>query len=188
MGDSNLIYKHFIAIGRIKDLDADLSPLEKLHADSFRTFIEEWAHWLRLWDIWTLNFYETRTFMFKASEIKSYPLQVLLGWLVVRKNKKDFYAQGLGRHSDAEIKQFIAEAVEMMAVFVREETRLADPERPCLVQATLFGFLSTTFFVRKISKVWSKELEKRPELEDWTRKMASKYFPEREFSCDWVCS
>ena len=119
--------------------------------------------------------------MFSQAGITSYPLQVLLGWYSWRRHRNSFYIQGFGRHSEAEIERFIVEAVEMMAVFVREETRLSDPERPCLVQATLFGFLLTTYLVKEVSRVFVKELEKWPELETWTRRMASKYYPERKY-------
>lgn len=181
MGDSNLIYKFCVETKQIKDLDADLSPIEKLHAESFRVFIEEWAHWLRLWDLWILNFYKARSYIFSEGGLKSYPGQVILGWMAYRKNKRNNYAQGFGRHTDKEIKEFLAKAIELMATFVREEKRLADIERPCLVQATLFGFLLCTYRVRQVSTVTLDEIGKYPELEAWTRNMASKYFPEREF-------
>lgn len=181
MGDSNLIYKHLVETKQINDLDADLSPLEKLHADIFRVFIEEWAHWLRLWDLWIVNYYKARPFMFTAGGVTWYPAQVILGWIAYRKNKKSNYAQGFGRHSDEEIKEFLAKAIETMATFVKGETRLADVEKPCLVQATLFGFLLCTYRVKEVSTITIKEIAKYPELEAWTRSMATKYFPEREF-------
>jgi hypothetical protein len=181
MGDSNLIYKHLIANKTIPDLDADLSPIEKLHGESFRIFIEEWAHWLRIWDLWIVNFYKARSIISSAGGLTSYPAQVVFGWWMYRKNKKNNYVQGFGRHSDEDIKQFIVEAVEMMAMFVREEKRLADIENPCRVQATLFGFLLSVYRVRQVSTIWISEMEKFPELEAWTRNMATKYYPERTF-------
>jgi hypothetical protein len=181
MGDSHLIYKHLVETKQIKDLDADLSPLEKLHAESFRVFLEEWAHWLRLWDLWIVNFYKARSYIFAEGGLTSYPLQLIVGWMSYRKYKKNNYIQGFGRHSDEEIKGFLATAVELMATFVREEKRLADVERPCLVQATLFGFLLCTYRCKQVSTITIDEMAKYPELEEWTRKMASKYYPEREF-------
>jgi hypothetical protein len=175
-----LIYKHLIANKVILDLDTDLSPIERLHRKSFRIFIEEWAHWLRLWDLWIVNIRKARSYIFSEGGLSSYPGQVVLRWLVYRKNKNN-YVQGFGRHSDEDIKQFMVEAVAMMATFVREEKRLADIERPCLVQATLFGFLWSVYRVRQVSTIWISEMEKLPELEVWTRNMASKYYPERTF-------
>jgi hypothetical protein len=181
MGDSNLIYKHLVETKQIKDLDADLTPLEKLHADSFRVFIEEWAHFLRLWDLWILNYHKARTYIFAEGGLTWYSAQVIFGLIAYRKNKKTNYAQGFGRHSDEEIEGFLAEAIELMATFVREESRLADVERPCLVQATLFAFLLCTYRVKQVSTVTINKMGKYPELEVWTRKMASKYYPDREF-------
>jgi len=181
LGDSNLIYKHLVANNQIVDLNAHLSPVEKLHAESFRIFIEEWAHWLRLWDLWIVNFPKARSFIFSEGGLKSYPAQLVVGWFAYRKQRKSNYAQGFGRHSDEDIKGFIAEAAAMMATFVKEEAKLADVEQPCLVQATLFGFLLCTFRVKSVSTVWIAELARYPELEAWTRSIAAKYYPEREF-------
>ena len=181
MGDSNLIYKHLVATKQIVNLNAHLSPLESVHAESFRIFIEEWAHWLRLWDLWILNFPKARSFIFSEGGLTSYPAQVLVGWYAYRRQQKSNYTQGFGRHTDEEIKGFITEAAEMMATFVREERKLADVDQPCLVQATLFGFLLCTYRVRSVSTVWIAELARYPELEEWARKMANKYYPERAF-------
>jgi hypothetical protein len=65
-----------------------------------------------------------------------------------RTQKNNFYVQGFGRHTDDEIKSLIAQAVQMMATFVKEEDRLADIDRPCLVQATFFGFLMSMYRVK----------------------------------------
>lgn len=181
MGDSTLIYNYLVATNQMDDLDSDLSPIEQLHADSFRIFIKEWCHWLRLWDLWMTNYYEARSCIFSAGGVTSYPLQVLLGLYTYRTQKNNFYIQGFGRHTDDEIKSFIAQAAQMMATFVKEEDRLADIDRPCLVQATLFGFLMSMYRVKTVSTVWIPEMAKYPELETWTRKMATKYYPERAF-------
>jgi glutathione S-transferase len=181
MGDSNLIYKHLISEKKIDDLDDDLTPLEKLHANTFRIFVEEWAHWLRIWDLWILNFYKTRPFLLGVAGMTSYPLQVMVGWYAYRRNKTMLYEQGVGRHSEEDIKGFIAEAAGLMATFINEEPRLADVGRPCLVQASLFGLLLSLYRARSCSTAWKAELDKRPELERWTRKMAQKYYPERPF-------
>ena len=181
MGDSNLIYKHLVATKQIKDLDDDLTPIEKLHADSFRIFIEEWAHWLRLWDLWIVNYYKARSYIFAEGGLTWWPAQVVFGWYAYRKNNNKNKIQGFGVHSDEEITEFLSEAVGMMATFVREERRLADIERPCLVQATLFGFLLCTYRVKEVSTIAITEIGKYPELEAWTRSMAAKYYPEREF-------
>ena len=182
MGDSNLIYKHLISEKKIDDLDGNLTSLEKLHANSFRMFIEELAHWLRIWDLWILNFYQTRPFLLGVAGMTWYPLQVMVvGWYAYRRNKTMLYEQGVGRHSEDEIKGFVTEAAGLMTTFINEETRLADVERPCLVQASLFGFLMSLYRARNCSTAWKEELEKQPELERWTRKMATKYYPERPF-------
>jgi hypothetical protein len=181
MGDSNLIYKYLVATNQIKDLDADLSPIEKLHAESFRILIEEWAHWLRLWDLWIVNYYKARSYIFAEGGLTWRPAQVVFGWLAYRKNRKNNKIQGFGVHNDKEITEFLVKAVELMATFVTEENRLADIERPCLVQATLFGFLLCTYRVKEVSTITVNEIGKYPELEAWTRKMAAKYYPEREF-------
>lgn len=181
MGDSNLIYKHLIATKKIDDLDADLSRVEKLHSDSFRIFIEEWVHWLRIWDLWILNFYNTRPFLLGVSGIHSYPLQVLVGAWAYRVSKNMLWTQGVGRHSEEEIKGFITEAAELIVAFLREEKRLTDVERPCLVQATLFGLLMSLFRAKSCSTAWKAELDRYPEMESWTRSMAKKWYPERAF-------
>ena len=181
MGDSHLIYKHLVSTSQIKDLDADLTPVERVRAESFRIFIEEWAHWLRLWDLWIVNYYKARSYILSEGGLTFYPGQVIFGWMAYRNYKKNNYIQGFGRHSDEEISEFLKKAVEMMAIFIREETKLADVERPRLVQATLFGFLLCTYRVKNVSTITIGEITKYPELDNWTRKMAAKYFPEREF-------
>jgi len=102
-------------------LDADLTPVELVRAESFRIFIEEWAHWLRLWDLWIVNYYRARSYIFSQGGLTFYPGQVIFGWMAYRKQKKNNYIQGFGRHLDEEISEFVKRAVEMMAIFVRDE-------------------------------------------------------------------
>ena len=180
LGDSNLIYRHLLKTKKIDDLDAHLSSMERLHANSFRIFIEEWATWLKGWDLWIYNFEKARGMLLSASGLTWYPAQVVLGWWIKRNGKNSAWAQGIGRHSDDEIKQFIAEAAEMMATFVREEM-LSDVTRPCVAQASLFGFLLGVYRVRIDTAVWLNALSEYPEIEAWTKRMQVKYFPERVF-------
>ena len=108
-------------------------------------------------------------------------LKLSLAGLRIARTDKNNKIQGFGVHSDEEITEFLVKAVELMATFVREEKRLADIERPCLVQATLFGFLLCTYRVKEVSTITLSEIGKYPELEAWTRNMAAKYYPGREF-------
>lgn len=180
MGDSNLIYKHLISSGKIKDLDAHLTPLQKVHANAFRIFIEEYCHWLRLYDLWIANFVKTRPFCLSVVGIKSYILQVLIGWYARRQTRAALFAQGIGRHSEEEVGVFIKEAVEIIAGFI-EGDELAKVGKETLAQASLFGLLLSLFLARHVSSMWIKELDKYPHIEQWTRKMAFKYYPERAF-------
>ena len=180
MGDSNLIYKHLINEDKVADLDEHLSPLQKVHATSFRVFIEEYAHWLRLYDLWIANFVKTRTFCLSVVGIKSWVLQVMIGWYARRQQMAALYAQGIGRHSEEEVGVFTAEAVKVIAGFIKED-ELAAAGKPNLVQASLFGLLMSLYLARHVSSLWMRELTKYPEIEQWTREMSQKYYPERTF-------
>ena|SRR5579859_4475967 len=180
MGDSNLIYKHLISSSQITDLDSDLTPIQKVHANSFRIFIEEYCHWLRLYDLWIANYIKTRTFCLSVVGIKSYILQVLIGWYARRQTQAALFAQGIGRHSEADVGVFIKEAVEIIAGFIKED-ELAQVGKESLMQASLFGFLLSLFLARHVSSMWIRELDKYPHIEQWTREMSRKYYPERTF-------
>lgn len=180
MGDSNLIYKHLISEDKICDLDSHLTPLQNAHATSVRIFIEEYAHWLRLYDLWIANFVKTRTFCLSVVGIKSWVLQVMIGWYARRQQMAALHAQGIGRHSEEEVGMFTAEAVKVIAEFIKED-ELASVGKPNLVQASLFGLLMSLYLARHVSTLWMRELVKYPEIERWTRDMSQKYYPERPF-------
>lgn len=104
------------------------------------------------------------------------PIRPLIARVIRRKRAKGALAQGLSRHTDAELLELARgdfDAIE--ATLVKKPFILGD--KPCWVDASVFSELWSTecpFFTSEVGD----EIRVRPILMDYLRRMAAKYFPD----------
>ncbi|KAH8883646.1 hypothetical protein GQ53DRAFT_663510 [Thozetella sp. PMI_491] len=152
LGDSALIIKRLIEMGKTEDLTAGLSPETRATDFSFRSMIDEKMYFLLLYERWYENYKEMRDhgpLAHLPGGIRHVAVAVLLQYVRLM-----LYFQGTGRHKLDEIKHLRGEAIAAMADFATVANEMARdrPEtepfwilggpKPTEADFSLFGYLS----------------------------------------------
>lgn len=146
LSDSHLISQQLSEEGILPDLNANLTPVQRVHDTALRALLEEklyfyqvcsrWSRQLpsriepRLthfcdqnYERWLDNFYTMRD----RGPLAPIPwlIRVIIGWFVWRKINTGLYSQGTGRFNSDEINAFRQEVWENINVLLTEAQRTA---------------------------------------------------------------
>ncbi|KAI9934528.1 hypothetical protein ASPWEDRAFT_43957 [Aspergillus wentii DTO 134E9] len=147
ISDSTLIIQELVGDGLLPDLNAKLHPKDKTLDLALRALLEDRYYFLQGHEKWVHNYYTVRDHLFASF---SYPLRVIIGNMVYRKQTQMLYNQGTLRFSDEEIKVFKQEIwkdINDLLVSSRAKVDGDSPfwalggEDPTEVDATLYGFI-----------------------------------------------
>lgn len=144
IGDSDLIIKHLSEKHNI-DMDAHLNDRERAIALGMRKFIEEWVYWGAIYFRWKDDQYwpQTRKYLFGRAP---WFVRTLLAPFVIRPNMiKSTYGQGMGRHSSAEVTEFMHDAVIAIRDFLGERPYFMG-EQISTLDMTAFPFIWVTLY------------------------------------------
>jgi glutathione S-transferase len=139
MGDSTLMRLHLEQRYGI-DFDKPLSAAEKGIAWSVEKLLEDHLYWAMLSARWLddRNFDKGPRHFFDAAPALIRPLIVAM---VRRKVRGNLHAQGLGRHSDAEVVAMAVRAVDAVAAILGDRPYLMGAQA-CGADATVFAFVA----------------------------------------------
>ncbi|KAJ5665002.1 uncharacterized protein N7477_007450 [Penicillium maclennaniae] len=186
MSDSTLIAKALIETGTLQDLNAKLSPSEKLNEISFKALFEERLYFYQGYERWILNYYAMR---FKILGSLPWPVQVVVGNIIYLKYTCTLSGMGILKFSANEIAGFCREIWEttseqLMAVRAQRQDQegpfwLWGGDTPTEADTVLFGFVVSNL-VSAASPASAATIKSHPVLVDYARRIHDHYFPDYE--------
>ncbi|MEZ4383573.1 MAG: glutathione S-transferase family protein [Nannocystaceae bacterium] len=171
IGDSELIMSRLRAEAGV-DLDAGLSAEQKAIALSVRRMLDE--HYHQVWEhqlfIDEGGWEQGKVFF---DQIPA-PMNRLVRTLARRDLRKQLYARGVGRHSNAEIVQMGVDDLDAVDALLGDKEFLFG-DAPSEIDATIFAFLALTYYVPCPSPLWA-HMRARPRLTAYCDRMLARYF------------
>ncbi|MCA9657708.1 MAG: glutathione S-transferase family protein [Myxococcales bacterium] len=174
IGDSELIMSRLRAEATV-DLNAGLSAEQKAIALCVRRMLDEhyhqvWEHQLFIDD----GGWEQGKIFF--NQIPA-PANILVRTLVRRDLRKQLYARGVGRHSNAEIIQMGIDDLDAVDALLGDRDFLFG-DAPSEIDATVFAFLSLTYYVPCPSPLWT-HMRSLTRLTAYCDRMLDRYFKDQ---------
>ncbi|CAI7654976.1 unnamed protein product [Penicillium glandicola] len=184
LSDSTLIAKAFIEYGDLEDLNRRLSPVEKAQDLALKALLEDKLYFYQGHERWVENYYTMRA---KILASVPWPLQVIVGNIVYKKNVRNMQGQGTGGFSAEEIATFRQEIWESVNALLSAAHALhRDREGPFWVwggdaptdaDAVVFGFVVSGLVCGAAPKT-KKIVTGSPVLVEYARRIHDKYFPD----------
>lgn len=183
LSDSTLIAKGFVNKGLLRDLNANLSVVDKGHDLAIRALMEDKLAFCDMHERWVKNYYVMRDY---AMGKLPYPARAIAGTLAYRGIVQRLYEQGTGRFSDAEIAVIakeVWEAVDGLLGASLEKQPEKDEcfwvlggKEPSEADTSVFGFVVANLV--SDSAPWSRDLLKKefPTTIEYGRRIHKKYF------------
>ncbi|MFO1102364.1 MAG: glutathione S-transferase family protein [Methylocystis sp.] len=156
------------------DFDAHLSDEQKAVAWCVEKMCEEHFYWIVVHMRWMddANFERGPARFFDSAPAIVRPLAK---WLIRRRVANSLWAQGMGRHSAAEIDALGMRDVEALATLIGDKPYLFG-DAPCGADATVFAFVATVLAPMAESAIRDAALAK-PNLVAYRDRIMSSYFP-----------
>ncbi|KIW73873.1 hypothetical protein PV04_01956 [Phialophora macrospora] len=186
MGDSTFIIQWLLGMGKIPDLNGELTVGQKLEDLALRALLEEKLYFYHMRERWLENFYTQRDTALYAIP---YPVRVVVGYLVHRTVSSTLHGQGVGRLTAEEVRglkteiwQSIDSVLEQRlhgAHTAEEPVWILGGVQPSECDATLFGFIVSV--LASDSAPGSKKLVKTfPAVIEYARRIHNGLFPDYE--------
>jgi glutathione S-transferase len=171
VGDSELIIDTLKArTGR--DLDAALTPEQRATALAVRRMFDEHYH-----QAWEHQLFINDAAWQRGQEFfDQLPpgVRVLVKALARRALRKQLHARGVGRHSDADIVRMGIADLDATEALLGDKPYLFG-DQPSDIDATVFAFVSLTYYVPSPSKLWTRVRES-PRLTGYCDRILARYF------------
>ncbi|KZO90129.1 hypothetical protein CALVIDRAFT_569335 [Calocera viscosa TUFC12733] len=175
MGDSYFIIRHLISTGTIRDIDKALTPATRADARAWVVQVDELMCPVTWCEIFLIkeNYAELKVQMLSGMPRLA---QALAGWWLRRSTKTDLWAQGVGRHSQAEWKMILAEFLDNVVQKLGQATYLFGAE-PCSADVAVYALLVNCLEIQGISFVRKRILaDKR--MKQYVEGLTERWFPE----------
>ncbi|KAI0387466.1 putative glutathione S-transferase [Hypomontagnella monticulosa] len=188
LGDSTLIARTFTEWGVLPDLNGGLEPSERLQDMAVTALLENKLYFLQGHERWVQNYYTMRDHVLWSIP---YPLRVLIGLIVYRKNVTTFNGQGTGRFTAEEIAAFRREIWETLNGQLStsrssnqkrgddEPFWLLGGEHPTEADTSLYGFIVSAMICTAAPNS-RKEMENFPAVLNYAERIHNRYFPDYE--------
>ncbi|PYH99843.1 glutathione S-transferase [Aspergillus ellipticus CBS 707.79] len=185
ISDSTLIINSFVEDGVIGDINSGLTPTERILDSGVRVLFEEKLYFLQGYEKWITNHYTMRDHILASIP---YPVRVVVGYMIYRKQVATMEGQGVGRFSDEErtaFKRGVWEELNGLLVESRRKSPAEGPfwvlggEGPTEADATVFGFVVGALVctacpeTQAIVRGW-------PVVMEYARRIHDRYFSDYE--------
>lgn len=156
------------------DFDAGLSPEQRASGWAIEKMLEEHLYWALVHDRWIddANFARGAAQFFGRVPA---PIRPLVKAFVRRKVAKSLQAQGIGRHSDAEIAELGRRDIEALSVLLGDKPYLFG-EAPSGADATAFAFVAEVLVRENETPIRAATLAKA-NLVAYRDRLLAAYFP-----------
>ena len=174
LGDSTLIRWHLEAKHGV-DFDSHLMPEQRATAWAFEKMAEDNLYWVSVQSRWIddANFARGPAIFFANVPA---PIRPLVTRLVQRKVRKNLYAQGIGRHTQAEIDKIGEHAITAIADYLGSKPFFMG-DRPAGVDATMFAFVASA-----LCPLFDSELQRQAARHDnlnrYIGRIAARFYPD----------
>jgi len=174
MGDTGLIIDYLKKTFG-DPLDAHLSEEQKAIGLAFRRLCEEHLYWTVLFHRWcTPEGWKVVSSLF-FNHLPSWK-RILISTLARKHLKKQVYAQGVGRHTPAEVEQMGIEDIKAIACYLKDKPYFFGDE-PSSVDACIYAFLAGIAYA-PISSHMKEVLHQHTSLLRYCERMQQRYFPD----------
>jgi len=164
VADSSLIIEHLSRTRGI-DLDAGLDPTRRAQALALQRLFEDHLYFIGVWSRW-LDPEGWQSFGPAVFHGIPPPVRQLVAAFVRRRVRGELRAQGLGRHSQAELYAMGQADLAAIATLLGDQPFFCG-ERPSTIDAVAYGFLANLVLV-PIETELKRSAEAFPNLVAWT--------------------
>jgi glutathione S-transferase len=157
------------------DFDRGLNAEQRAVAWAFEKLAEDNLYWAVLHSRWMIdaNFDKGPRRFFDAAPA---PLRPFIVPMVRRQVRKALHAQGMGRHSEAEIEALASRGIDALATHLGQHDYFMGAE-PVGVDATIFAFAANMLCPEFDSKLRTAT-ERHDNLCRYVGRMRARYYPE----------
>jgi hypothetical protein len=183
LSDSTLIAKDFIGKGFLRELNTNLSVIDRGHDLAIRALMEDKLAFYDTHERWVKNYYVMRD---HAMAKLPYPARIVAGTLAYRGIIQRLHEQGTGRFSDAEISDFTREIWQAVNELLEASLDALEGKDECFwilggkepseADTSVFGFVVANLVSE--SAPWSRSLLKNefPTTVEYARRIHERYF------------
>lgn len=156
------------------DFDQGLSPEQRGVAWAVEKMLEDNLYWIGVHWRWmdAANFAKVAAVFFKPVPA---PLRGMVQSLVRRRVRKSLHAQGMGRHSEADMARIGRRGVEALAALLGDKPYLMG-DQPCSTDAMMFAIL-TSALCPHFESPMKQEVGRHANLVAYEARMRQRYFP-----------
>jgi glutathione S-transferase len=174
VADSTFIRWHIEKKYRI-DFDRGLTPEQRAVAWAFEKMAEDHLYWTGVDARWNddVNFAKGPAMFFRKIPVPVRPLAV---GMIRRSVRKYLHAQGMGRHSRAEIVALGTRAIDAIADFLDAKPYFMGAE-PTGVDATIFA-ISAAMLCPLFETPLRTAAERHEQLRRYVGRMTARYYPD----------
>lgn len=177
VADSHFIIRYLIREGKIKDLDAGLTPLQRAESRSWQAYIEELVYPATLWT----RFAYPENWAILKEEIFGrvpFPLNLILQWIITRRVGNGLKGHGVGRHSREEVDSIIEDFVKNLVVRLdAAEGNFFHGSTPTIIDCVVYGFLANALKMRS-NPTYTGLILKSETLRQYVARGTRLWFPE----------
>jgi glutathione S-transferase len=171
--DSTFIRWHLEKKYRI-DFDLGLDAVQKATAWTFEKMVEEQLYWILMHDRWMIDGNFRRGPARSFGKVRA-PLRPLVTAMFRRKVRVALQAQGIGRHSQAEILALGTRSIHALADFLGDKPFFMGGE-PTGADATMFAFVCAVLCPYFDSRLRGAA-ERHENLRRYVGRMTALYYP-----------
>ena len=173
LADSSAIILHLSKTHGVT-LDDWLSPAQQAVALAFQRLMEESLYWAALYTRWIPDtaWPQTRAAFF--GDLPA-PLKLFVPALARRAMKKSLHAQGMGRHSEADILAIAKRDIDALATFLADKPYLMG-DQPCSLDASAYAFIANLTGSQVPDSPLKQHGLAYPQLAAYAERMRQRYY------------
>jgi glutathione S-transferase len=185
VADSHFIIRYLIQNGKMRDLDANLTPLQRAESRAWQAYVEELVYPAA---VWTRFGYPENYPTLKEELVGKAPwfVKTLIFPLIGRKIRKGFIGHGIARHSREEVDGTIEEFVNHLAERLRSSASTPTSggrggffhgSEPTVIDCTIYGLLANALRM-KSNPGFTKAILAHEVLREYIARGTKLWFPE----------
>jgi len=176
VADSHFILRHLVSTGASPNLDALLSRSQLADSRAWQTYIEELIFPCVARERWC-NDVNYNVLVEELFSSVPWALRRVVAWTIRRSIIKSLWAQGVGRHTDDEIRSIMTRFTDDLEAKYANTRYLHGTDEPTEIDVIVFAFLVNALG-SETNPFFSQLILGRAKLAIFTKHMTLKFFPE----------
>jgi glutathione S-transferase len=184
--DTHFIIKHLVESRIAPDLDAPLSAVERADTRAWQAWTEELIANTAAYTKWIVD-ENYRTSRDETLAALAWPIRYLLGAYVRWKISGALWGQGVGRHSEKEVRSLMQEWVDGVNAKLEDGREwFFGLEQPTTIDVILYAFLANGVGGTKADPLFTHSICEKTRLRAYIRRCTEAWFPEYQKLLDTV--